>query len=403
MNLLTAALVAGAIVALVPASVLCVECLAALARARRPEEPPQLVRRPRVVVLVPAHNEAGVVGPTVAALRTQLAPEDRLYVIADNCSDDTATEARRAGAQVWERHDPDRRGKGFAISFALEQLDAEPPEVVVLVDADCRLSPGAIDTLARTAAFSARPVQAQYLLKASDASGLSAVSSLAFLVRNLVRPLGLKRLGMPCHLTGSGMAFPWQVLRQAPQLRDNLVEDLVMGLEMAIAGTPPIFCPAAEVKSELPATRESAVGQRRRWEHGQLATLVAYVPRLLLAGLRQRKLRLVALAADLAVPPLSLLVVLVIVLWTVSLAAYALGLAAALPALLLTPALGLVAVAIAAAWFAHGQEAVAAGALLVAPFYVLWKLPLYAAFFLKRRQRGWVRTERAAPSTTEPS
>ncbi len=396
------ALTAATGVALVPAATLFAECVAARLRRRTRPAPP-LVRRPRVAVLMPAHNEAGVVGATVKALRPQLAAEDRLYVIADNCTDATAVEARDAGAEVWERDCPDRRGKGFAISFALEKLDAAPPEIVVLVDADCRLSPGSVDKIVNLAAWSGRPVQAQYLLASPDRSALSAISSLAFLVRNLVRPLGLLRMGFPCHLTGSGMAFPWRVLRDAPSLRDNLVEDLVMGLELAMAGTPPLFCPDAQVTSDLPTSRAAAAGQRKRWEHGQLATLFAYVPKLIAASVRQRRLRLLALALDLAVPPLALLMALLGGLFTASATAYLVGLAPLAPVGLATGALALVAAGVTLGWHGFGRDVVPGRTLLMAPFYVLWKVPLYAAFFLRRRQQNWVRTERAVPSPPEPT
>ena len=85
------------------------------------------------------------------------------------------------------------------------------------MDADCRLSEHGVATLALLADAHQRPVQGEYLIAAPEnPTPLSAVSSLAFLVRNRVRPRGLRRLGLPCHLTGSGMAFPWAVLREAP-------------------------------------------------------------------------------------------------------------------------------------------------------------------------------------------
>src|SRR5260221_169762 len=96
------------------------------------------------------------------------------------------------------------------------------------------------------------------------------------------------RLGLPSHLTGSGMAFPWAVLRAVPDLGGNLVEDMAMGLELALAGRPPLGCPAVRVSSELPESDRAALGQRRRWEHGQLATLRQYGPRLVMEGLRRR-------------------------------------------------------------------------------------------------------------------
>src|SRR6202022_1074761 len=77
--------------------------------------------RPPVVLLVPAHNESSGLLPTLANIQSQLLPGDRLLVVADNCSDDTATLAKAGGAEGIERNDPTRRGKGYAMAWG-EQL-----------------------------------------------------------------------------------------------------------------------------------------------------------------------------------------------------------------------------------------------------------------------------------------
>ena len=95
--------------------------------------------RSRLAVLVPAHDEGAVLLQTIADIQMQLRPGDRLLVVADNCADDTAGIARAAGAEVVERHDPDKRGKGYALDFGIRHLALDPPEVVIIIDADCRL------------------------------------------------------------------------------------------------------------------------------------------------------------------------------------------------------------------------------------------------------------------------
>lgn len=387
-------------VLLVPSSVYFTECLSAVLSGS-PGAPP-LGRRPRLCVLVPAHNEASGIGPTVEGLHRQLVQGDRLWVIADNCSDNTAEVARQAGATVLERFNERERGKGYAISFGLEQLDADPPEVVVLVDADCTLSDNALDTLSRLALAQQRPVQGEYLLTAPDsATPRSSISALALIVRNRVRPLGLLRFGWPCHLTGTGMAFPWELIRHTPALGDNLVEDLVMGLDMAVAGHPPLFCPSVKVRSALPESDQGATSQRTRWEHGQLATLLDRGPKLLAAGLRQRRPELVVLALDLMVPPLALL--------TTALAASTgvsglVGLALKKPLLTMLPSLAglaLVGSGTTAAWARFAKDAVPMRTLAMAPVYVAWKIPMYVSLAVKGKQKSWVRTERSSTETAE--
>ena len=290
----------------VPALVFFVVCVASvLLPSGRPVDRPEGIS---LAVLVPAHDEAEGIGRTIAGLRSQLAPGDRVLVVADNCADDTAAHARTAGAEVIERLDAGRRGKGYALAYGIDHLQSDPPDVVIIVDADCSLAPGCIDALVQCAARSQRPVQSDYALQPAENTPISMISSLAMLVRNRVRSRGWHRLGQPCHLAGTGMAFPWNVLRAAPELGANLVEDLVMGIELALQGHEPLLCPEAGVRSELPRGRRAALQQRRRWEHGQLATLLRYGPRLIGAGLRRGRPGLLALGADLMVPPLALLV-----------------------------------------------------------------------------------------------
>jgi len=394
MTILAVLLTILAVLVAIPCLVLFIECMVALlpgsddtAAATGP--------RPRTAVLIPAHDEELGIAATVTGLRAQLDPADRLIVIADNCSDGTAATARAAGAEVIERQDSARRGKGFAIVFAVDHLAAtNPPEAVIIVDADCRISPGGLEILSREAVTTNRPVQGEYVLAAPERpTPRGVISALAVLLRNRVRPLGMRRLGFPAHLTGSGMSFPWAVLRAAPHPGGNLVEDLVMGVEFALAGHPPLHCRAVSVSSELPEGDDVALGQRRRWEHGQLATLLHYAPKLIVAGLTRARLHLVAMGLDLAVPPLALLVMLAGAATAAAALAAWLGVST-VPLTILLGALALLAIAVLSTWARFGGERLPLRYALLVPLYVLWKIPLYFTFFLKGKHKVWERTRR---------
>jgi cellulose synthase/poly-beta-1,6-N-acetylglucosamine synthase-like glycosyltransferase len=377
---------------LVPMAVLLVECLTALLPRRPSRLGPE---RPSCAVLIPAHNEETGIGPTIQALLPQLQAGDRLVVVADNCTDRTAVTARSLGAEAVERNDTERRGKGYALDFGLRFLKANPPGVVVIVDADCLVQPGSLDVLVRQAARG-QPVQAAYVLEELPHAGLAqGFSAFAFKVKNLVRPLGLSFWGVPCLLTGTGMAFPWAVLQGIDLASGNIVEDMSLGIDLALAGHPPRFCPEAKVCSELPPGRRAMADQRQRWEHGHLQTLLTQAPRLLAGAVWQRKPGLLGLALELGVPPLSFL----LLLWALLVvAAGALALAGGSLLLFVVVAGGgcLTLLAIFAVWFKFGREYLSFASLLAAPLYVLWKVPIYFAFFL-RRQKTWNRAERRAP------
>src|SRR5260370_3106152 len=226
----------------------------------------------------------------------------------DNCTDDTATVALAAGAQVSLRNDPDRKGKGYALAWWFRHLQINPPDIVTSVDADCRLGEGAIARLAEACSITQRPVQAlDLMISPSDASINYRFMELAWRVKNWVRPLGLKALGLPCQLMGTGMAFPWNVICSADLASGSLVEDLKLGLDLTLARNPPLFCPSAVVTSEFPSTVEGLKSQRLRWEQGHIAMILTTTPRLISRALTHANVNLLVLALDAPVPPLSLL------------------------------------------------------------------------------------------------
>jgi hypothetical protein len=140
------------------------------ARAVVPEHAEQL----RMVVLVPAHDEQAGIGATLDSLRACAYPPSalRVVVIADNCTDGTAACARAAGAQVWERAQPERRGKGFALAWALDRLDAEGDtfDALVVLDADCLASPNMLAEIDRRLRRGTRALQVNYVVANPHAS-----------------------------------------------------------------------------------------------------------------------------------------------------------------------------------------------------------------------------------------
>ena len=151
-----------------------------------------------IAVLIPAHDESALIATTVGSILPQLGGQDRLIVIADNCTDHTAAVASAARATVIERNDPGRRGKGYALACGVDSLRHNPPDVVIVCDADLEIPPSTIATLTGQVVQTNQAAQAQYVLSAqSGADAKQVISSLAFLVKNIVRPLGLDRIGMP--------------------------------------------------------------------------------------------------------------------------------------------------------------------------------------------------------------
>lgn len=382
----------SAVALVVPVATFLLEIIAAITvRSREPLHEPNTVGC--VAVLVPAHNESAGMLATLADIKAQLRTPDRVIVVADNCTDDTAAVASGAGTEVVERHDPDRIGKGYALDFGLAHLTENPPDIVLVIDADCRLSEGAIDRLASACALTQRPVQALYLMAAPYRSPVNhQVAEFAWRVKNWLRPLGLSGLGLPCQLVGTGMAFPWDIIRSADLANGLIVEDLKLGLDLALAGRAPVFCPSARVTSQFAPSAAGAKAQRQRWEHGHIA-MILEAPRLLLAGIARRNWGLVALALDVAVPPLSLLTVLVTGMLLLAGVAALCGLSSIALKFSLLSFLGL-ALAVVLSWLVHGRDVLPPGAVFSIGAYVARKLSLYCRILSGRAAQRWVRTDR---------
>jgi cellulose synthase/poly-beta-1,6-N-acetylglucosamine synthase-like glycosyltransferase len=384
-----------AVAVALPAAVFAAEICAALLGLQRIREIlPAAERSSSVAVLIPAHNEAAGLLATINDIKQQLRPADRLLVVADNCTDETAAIAISGGAEVTVRTDPTRIGKGYALDWGLDVLAQNPPQTVVMIDADCRLAERAIDYLVIACEQTQRPVQSLYLMAAPPSWTINhQVAEFAWLVKNWVRPIGLKVLGLPCQLMGSGMAFRWQAIRSIELSSGFIVEDLKLGLDLAANGHAPLFCPSSIVTSSFPNSAEGAMRQRQRWEHGHLSlVLKTAVPRLTKA-IRQRDVNSLVLALDLLVPPLSLFVS-VLTAATLGTAIAALAGLSVVPLLISLSSLVVVVLMVVLAWRLHGKEVLPARSLTLLPPYLATKARLYIAALLGQRVSLWIRTDR---------
>jgi cellulose synthase/poly-beta-1,6-N-acetylglucosamine synthase-like glycosyltransferase len=378
----------------VPATVFFFEVLAASSFSKRRILLRDDRPRGRVAVLIPAHNEGLGLQPTVEDVKNQLREGDRLVVVADNCTDTTAAVAASLGAEIIVRNDPTKIGKGYALDCGVNHLATDAPDIVIIIDADCRVEAGTIDKLATVCATMRQPIQSRYLMAAPVGSSINhQVAEFAWRIKNWVRPMGLNVLDLPCQLMGSGMAFPWEIIRSAELASGHIVEDLKLGLDLARAGHAPVFYPSATVTSCFANSTKGTNTQRRRWEHGHIGLILTAAPALLMAALKRGDTRLFALALDLTVPPLSLLILILTAMLIGSGLAILFGASSLALAINLT-CLALLAAATILAWFKFGRDVLPLKSLALIPSYVAAKLPHYGTAFLGRRVPGWIRSDR---------
>lgn len=379
----------------VPAWLLLAQVVLALLPDRTERDHP---RPERIAVVMPAHNEGRGLRPTLMQAMAQLGPQDRILVVADNCTDDTAAQAREFDVTVVERTHATDRGKGFALDFGVRHLEAlaiqegHAPDVVIILDADCELGPRLLTRIASVAHATGRPVQATYLMQAANEGLKARIAEFAMRVKNLVRPRGMHQLGLPCGLYGTGMAFPWAVAVQAPLASGHLAEDMQLGVRLAQLGAPPLLCEDALVTSVFAKSQEGEASQRTRWEHGHLAMLVGEGPRLLWRSMRPGRGGQLLQVLDMLVPPLTLLALLQVG-WLMVTLLLALLLGWWAPLVLAVLSVLMLAGAIVIAQQRWADDILSLSELAGAPLLLLAKIPLYLRFVFKR-QVEWVRTKR---------
>jgi 1,2-diacylglycerol 3-beta-glucosyltransferase len=369
---------------------------AAAWRYREPEvahEP-----RSRVVVLVPAHDEADFIGRCVASLARQDYPRDlkRVVVIADNCTDSTAELAQAAGAEVLVRTDHKEQGKGRALRWAMDSLTArdEVTDAFVIVDADSVAHPRLLRGLVYQFEQGNSVVQADYSVLCDTGSPRVRLRAVAFLLFHRVRFSGRAVLHMPCGLVGNGMLISRQVVETHPWSAFTSAEDLEYTLTLRLAGIKPRYARAANVAGPVPATVRGAQTQRARWEGGRIHVARKAIPSIARQMARDHRLSNLDVAVDLLVPPLGILAIGIVGCGTVLTALWIADLASPL---LLTPAalallamVGFVGLGLGAA----GAPGWMYGSLLLAPIFLAEKLWGTGRVIRSRKAKDWIRTER---------
>ncbi|MEZ5967079.1 MAG: glycosyltransferase family 2 protein [Planctomycetota bacterium] len=348
---------------------------------------------PRFTVVVPAHDEAASIAATLHSLGAVIYPPHRrrIVVVADNCSDGTAEVARAAGAEVIERSDRERRGKGYALEMAFDCLLAEgETDAFVVVDADTTVSPNLLLAFAERLARGASVVQARYRVRNVRASWRTELMTIALAMYHDLRSLARERLRVSCGLRGNGMCFAAATLRQLPHRVHGLVEDVEYAVELALRGVRVHYAHGAEVHGEMPAGTAAAATQRQRWESGRAQVRRSKLRPLLARAVRARDPVAAELAADLLTPPLATLVAYASMGLLAEVVAWACGVGPTAAWPLWTGSSAALLAYVGRGLALSGLGLAGVHALLRAPGYIAWKLLRVA----RRPADSWVRTAR---------
>jgi len=362
--------------------------LAGLFRTRKPahknpEEPFALT------VVIPAHNEKLNIARCVRSIfAADAAGVDlSVVVVADNCTDQTASVARTAGARVLERFDTSQRGKGYALHFAFETLSGTNTQAFAIIDADTEVERNFLIETAAAFRSGADATQCRYLVRNPGSSIRTRLMGLTLAAYNVLRPRGRSNLGLSAGLYGNGFALSAETLRAVPYIAYSVVEDLEYHLALLRSGRRVTFIDSTTVYADMPAAGPGVESQRARWEGGRLGMACVQLPRLLKL-IARLNFRLVEPCLDLLLLPLAFHVILLLaILPTPSLMVRGFAEAGILIAVF--------HLVVSAFVVGHGFRDLAA--LASAPFYIAWKIVLIPRVIqASRKNAEWVRTERVA-------
>jgi cellulose synthase/poly-beta-1,6-N-acetylglucosamine synthase-like glycosyltransferase len=380
---------------LLTASLLYHYLMLAAATLRATEGTSQSTATTSLAVVIPAHNEEAVIGRTVAAVMAQSYPGHlrQAYVIADYCTDATAVRAREHGAVSLERNDGPRGRKAYALRWGLQHIlsSGVAYDGFVVIDADSLLDPSFLTVMNGHLEQGAKVLQGQHLIANPTDTVFTALADIDMRINNLLRNQAKRSLGLAGRLMGDAMCFSADVIQRYGWPTETLSEDREYGVYLALEGLGPIYVREAVSRGQAATRWKDATQQRLRWYAGLRRVRASRLGELLKASIH---LNVVALdqLLELTLPPIS-----VSVLFSTLAAAAQLATSRSfclIPALyaiilfvlwVMLPILAMLASSVPLCNFRY---------LIVAPFYILWRIAIGIRANVGRARVKWVRTRR---------
>ncbi len=253
----------------------------------------------KFAVLIAAHNEHNVVGQLIKNLHDQHYPKELydIYVIADNCSDDTAAIARAEGAIVCERFDNERKSKGYALEWMFDRLfkmerDGKIYDAVAIFDADNLVHPQFLMEMNNRLLKGDRIIQGFLDAKNPYDTWVAGTFAIAFWVIDHVSHLAKTNIGLSAVLGGTGMCITIDVLKKYGWRATCLTEDMEFTMKSLAEGIKTTWAHDAIVYDEKPLTFKQSWTQRKRWAQGQFDVAHRFIPKMLVEGWRRKDIRI---------------------------------------------------------------------------------------------------------------
>lgn len=260
---------------------------------RRKDEKKDYKTNKRFAMIVAAHNEEVVIGNLVESLKKQKYPKEMydIFVIADNCTDDTAKIAREYGANVYERFNKEQRGKGYALEWMFAKIFKmdKKYDAVAVFDADNLVSPDWIREINSKMTQGYKVVQGYIDSKNPNDSWIATSYSVSFWSQNRMYQLARANMGLSNQIGGTGFAIDTKILNDLGWGATCLTEDLEFSCKLILNGQKVGWAHDAIIYDEKPLTLKQSWVQRKRWMQGFTDVASRYFFKLLKKGLKEKK------------------------------------------------------------------------------------------------------------------
>jgi len=345
------------------------------------------------LILIPAYNESkGIIDTLKSLKRLKKTDRTRIVVVADNCNDDTASIVRDQGVEVLERNDLQRRGKGYALEWAMSQYDLDDFDAVVIIDADTIVEENMLEIMAGLFSDGADAVQLCYLTDARKSRSVAYIQYIASLTENYLYYGPRQKLGLAILLRGTGMAVRSEVLKKYPWDSHSVTEDVDYALKLIRADHRIDFSLSSRVTAGSTESFGQSYSQKKRWISGTVSLILDNFVPLIKEGFAGGNFRLIELAFSLLLlsrPTLIYFAVMMIVISQLGLQTFQdillianLSLSAALVVYIF---LGI---------FYCENKIRALLTIPLIPVYGIWYLFVQLGALINFRRAAWVRTKR---------
>ena len=249
-------------------------------------------KKHKFMMILPAHNESSVIGALIESLQSLDYPKELydIYVIADNCTDNTAEVARNAGAIVYERFDEEKKTKGFALQWFLAQKIKEdaPYDALCIFDADNIADENFLKAMNKKLCQGETVVQGYRDIKNPTDNWITAGYAIFYWTMNRFYHLARYNLGLSPLLNGTGFMVKFDVIKPTGWDTNTLTEDIEFSLKNIIEGRRLGWATDAIVYDEQPTGFKQSWSQRSRWTVGHIQCIKEYTG-LLATAVKEKK------------------------------------------------------------------------------------------------------------------